>query len=291
VTGSAAPGLLDRVAGSAGCSSRMVLWSNVADLIRERPFAGWGLAELDYAHFAHLYDGPRFCDILDNAHNLPLHLAVEAGLPLALLLCALLAAWVWGRKPWRETVPERQLAWGVLAVIGVHSMVEYPLWYGPFQLAAVLAVLLLAQPRAVPPSLKLAGRVLALGVAPLVLAYAAWDYHRMSQLYLSPEDRAPRYRQQTLAKASGSVIFARQVRFAEFSITPLTRANAREYQALALDMLHFSPEPKVIEGVIDSALLLGDERVALWHMARYKVAFPDEYQAWLGKASLGRELQ
>ena len=45
------------------------------------PWLGWGWGELDYAHYATLYDGPRFCDILDNAHNLPLHLAVELGIP------------------------------------------------------------------------------------------------------------------------------------------------------------------------------------------------------------------
>ena len=28
---------------------------------------------MDYAHFVTLYPGERFCDILDNAHNLPLH--------------------------------------------------------------------------------------------------------------------------------------------------------------------------------------------------------------------------
>ena len=27
------------------------------------------------------------------------------------------------------------MAWAVLAVIGLHSLLEYPLWYGPFQIA------------------------------------------------------------------------------------------------------------------------------------------------------------
>ena len=77
--------LWDRVAGVQACSSRRVLWWNVLELIAQKPWLGWGWGELDYAHFVDLYDGPRFCDILDNAHNLPLHLAVELGLPAALL--------------------------------------------------------------------------------------------------------------------------------------------------------------------------------------------------------------
>ncbi|MDP3272960.1 O-antigen ligase, partial [Limnobacter sp.] len=63
--------------GDAGCGSRITLWSNVLHLIAQKPWLGWGWGELDYAHYMTLYSDKRFCHILDNAHNLPLHLAVE----------------------------------------------------------------------------------------------------------------------------------------------------------------------------------------------------------------------
>lgn len=280
-TGQDAATLWGRVASGPGCASRMVLWSNVLELIAQRPWIGWGVAELDYAHFAHLYAGPRFCDILDNAHNLPLHVAVEAGLPLALMLLVVLGLWVVRMRPWHEQDPVRQLAWGVLAMLALHSLVEYPLWYGPFQLALVLAVMMLVWPEATPGP---AWRVALFVVAPALLAYAAWDYHRVGQLYLPPEERAAAYQQDTLAQAQQTVLFRRQVKFAELSITPLTRANAAWMHELALDMLHFSPEPKVIEAVIDSALLLRDDDGVRWHMLRYRAAFPVEYAAWLERA-------
>ena len=66
--------------------------------------------------------------------------AVELGMPVAVLACALLALWVWRSRPWRETVVSRQLAWAVLVLVLAHSLLEYPLWYGPFQLACGLAV-------------------------------------------------------------------------------------------------------------------------------------------------------
>ncbi|WP_258305060.1 O-antigen ligase family protein, partial [Escherichia coli] len=72
--------------GSQTCVGRATLWSNVLELIAQRPWAGWGWGELDYAHYIHPFAGERFCVLLDNAHNLPLHLAVELGLPAALLL-------------------------------------------------------------------------------------------------------------------------------------------------------------------------------------------------------------
>ena len=51
-------------------------------------------------------------------------------------------------------------------------------------------------------------------------AYAAWDYHRISQLYLAPESRNAAYRSDTLAKVRHSWLFSNQVRFAELMLTP-----------------------------------------------------------------------
>ena len=58
-------------------------------------------------------------------------------LALALLLAG--AVLVWRARPWREAQPARQLAWGVLALIGLHSLLEYPLWYSYFLLPTAFA--------------------------------------------------------------------------------------------------------------------------------------------------------
>lgn len=272
-------------AGDAVCSSRITLWRNVLALIAEHPWFGWGWGELDYAHYITLYDGPRFCDILDNAHNLPLHLAVELGVPTALALCGLLTVWVLRARPWAETDATRQMAWSVLAVVGLHSLLEYPLWYGPFQIAVGLCVLLLWRR---PPAVSMKNRTLVqvgyAGIATFLIAacaYAGWDYHRISQIYLAPEARDPAYRTDTLNKIRDTRLFQSQVRFAELSVTPLTAENAAAQLRLALDMLHFSPEARVVERVIDSALLRGRGDIAAFHLARFKEAFPDAYADWM----------
>jgi O-antigen polymerase len=273
---------LSRLDDDEGCGSRLVLWSNVLHLIAQKPWLGWGWGVLDYAHFMTLYPGERFCAILDNAHNLPLHLAVTLGVPVALGVCFLLAVWVWRARPWREADPLRQMAWGLLAVIGIHSLLEYPLWYGPFQLVAVLCVLVLWGPgsfAARSKSRRWLGPALALGLCAIV-AYVAFDYHRISQLYLLPEQRAKAYRTQTLAKAQASVLFRDQVDFAELTTSDLTRANAAHIHALATRSLHFSPEPKVVVLLLDSALLLGRDQEAVAILARFDAAFPKEAKAW-----------
>ena len=49
--------LWGRLGGGDGCSSRLVLWANVLDLIALKPVTGWGWGELDYAHFMHALSG------------------------------------------------------------------------------------------------------------------------------------------------------------------------------------------------------------------------------------------
>jgi hypothetical protein len=271
--------LWQRVADLSSCSSRRVLWSNVLELIARRPWTGWGWGELDYAHYMTLYPGERFCDILDNAHSLPLQLAVELGIPAAAALC-LAAAWlVVQARPWRETDPTRRLAWGVLAVLAIHSLLEYPLWYGPFQIALGLSLGLLWHKPA-PASTATAVRFIVPGVLAAGAIYAAWDYHRVTQVYLPAEERAPRYRQDTLGEARRSWLFANQARFAELTITPLTRENAAWTLESAQKALHYSPEPRVVEKMVESAAFLGRESLALVHLARFRAAFPADYEAW-----------
>ena len=281
-------GLTARIrAGDEVCVSRLTLWSNVVQLIAEKPWLGWGWGELDFAHYMTLYPGARFCDILDNAHNLPLHLAVELGIPVA-VLAGIGCGWIVLRaKPWRETAPARQMAWGVLTVIMLHSMLEYPLWYGPFQMAAVLCLVLLwpsSPVRAASSSAKLSGvSMVRAGLAAVLLGalcYAMWDYRRVSQIYLAPQARDTAYREDTINKMADSRLFGNQVRFAELTTTALTRDNAQWTLDTALAMLHYSPEPRVIEKVIESAVMLGRDDDALLHLLRYRAAFPEDHEKW-----------
>jgi len=280
--------------GDALCSSRLTLWRNVLYLIEQKPWFGWGWGELDYAHFITLYPGPRFCDILDNAHNLPLHLAVELGVPVALLVCGVGVGLVWLARPWCEPDAARQMAWGVLAVILLHSLLEYPLWYGPFQMAAALSVWLLwwlPTAGSAPRSYKLFSplaqysKALAAILSIALCGFAAWNYHLASQIYLSPEERDAAYQDSTLEKIRNVWFFADQVRFADLTTATLDASSAPRLHALALEMLHFSPELRVVELVLDSAGLLGHTDALQFYAARMAAAFPKDHTLWLARQS------
>ena len=236
--------------GAPGCLSRLTLWRNVLHLIAEHPWTGWGWGFLDEAHFMAVYPGLRFCDILDNAHNLPLHLAVELGIPVALIACAAVAAVVRAGRPWRETDTGRQLAWSVLAVIGLHSLLEYPLWYGPFQLAVVLCAAWLWSTRGAAVRASWPGRFKPALTTAVVLAlgWAGADYWRVSQAFFVPASmRLVSLWSGPQSQAKNAWLFAPQVQFAELVTTDITPANAPAMHALALRVLHYSPEPRVIE--------------------------------------------
>ncbi|RSZ38361.1 MULTISPECIES: Wzy polymerase domain-containing protein [unclassified Variovorax] len=265
--------------GAPDDHSRLLLWRNVLALISEHPWTGWGWGELAFAHYSASYSGGRFVEILDNAHNLPMHLAVELGIPAAVLICGGFLWLVLSARPWRERDPVRLMGWGMLWAIVLHSLLEYPLWYGPFQLVFGLCIGLLWPGRSARPMAKAApfAAVALLGIA----GYAGWDYIRISQIYLPREERLAQYEDNTLAKIRYSRIFVNQVQYAELTLTMVTQANAGAVHELARRIMHFSPEPRVIVKLIESAELLGRKEEAREEAERFRNAFPSDFARWM----------
>jgi hypothetical protein len=161
----------------------------------------------------------RSAAIFHHAHNLPLQLWVELGVPLgsavmAAVLVPLAAAWRRGRQDDAAVRLSRRPWWLMLAWMGLHSLLEYPLWYPFFLLptAYVLGRLLaggdartdgntVTAPAASPPeggAASIAGAPAAPvpGPSPLARAvavtgvlmvlgslFAAWDYGRVQQVF------------------------------------------------------------------------------------------------------------
>lgn len=123
---------------------RIRLWEAALAMIRDAPWAGVG-----YGRFAGAFveRAPGLAPpvpgaLAAHAHSLPLQVAAEFGLiGLAMLL---VLAGVWVRCALRGRVgPESAWALAVAGALGVHALVEYPLWYayflGPFAFALGLA--------------------------------------------------------------------------------------------------------------------------------------------------------
>lgn len=268
------------------CHSRRVLWSNVLELIALKPWTGWGPGGLLYAHYITLFDGLRNCAKLSNAHNLPLQMAVTLGVPLTVLLWAGFVWLIARLRPWATTDASERLAWGTLLLIGVHSMLEFPLWYGVFQLMAGLAVWLLLWGRQ--------GRASALGVAmtsPRVtipasvmalafLAAVTWDYVKVSQIFLPDRQRLAYFRTDTFAKARTAWLYDAHVKMAVAVMTPLNPKTAPALLQWSLESLHLAPDAPVIRRVIEAAEMAGQPELAEFHRLRFQAAWPREYAKW-----------
>jgi len=225
------------------CESRLVLWRNVLELSLQRPWTGWGWGELDYAMATQALTGTRFCGIVAHAHNLPLQLMVEWGWPLAWGLMACAGIWFWRRRPSLATSSSALLGWALLLPLTVHSLLEFPLWYGPFQMSLGLALGMVAGPAAGSVSAK--AQTATRGLAVLLVAGAGWgavDYLRVSQPYLPSHLRMPHAQAAPLVEADQTFWFRNAVDFIQLTTTDVPQEAQK---ALAQRLMHYSPEPAV----------------------------------------------
>ena len=147
-----AASIFTRSTANAALTQRLSLWRDVLEVISQHPWFGVGWGQLNFAWTLTPLN-ERAADVFDHAHSLPLHLAVELGVPLAALLLLLLGALLWrARRALRSS--HGATAALLLATMLLHSLFEYPLWFSYFLLpsAALLAWLVcFAQAASAPP--------------------------------------------------------------------------------------------------------------------------------------------
>lgn len=216
-------------------SSRFAIWRNALDLLAEHPWTGvgWGRFNLAWT-FSPFPDRP--VAFFDHTHNLPLQLAVEIGLPATVLLLLALLARIWQRRAaWHGADPDPchpgRAALLMLAVLALHSQLEYPLWYAYFLLPAAWALGLWLgagaaagqappvsaspppQARALQGLQRLAGVLLMLGAA-----MAAMDHRRVERVFMPADSRLPL--DERIVRGQASVLFGHHADYAAATLAP-----------------------------------------------------------------------
>jgi len=151
---------------SGGNSIRLFLWQEALHIWAEHPWLGTGFGQFGWQHFllGPEWRNPVITGYYNNAHNLLFQLGAEFGLAGVLLLLSTLLAWLLRSRQEPRTLWHW---WGysMLAVLLIHSLLEYPLWYSYF--LGIAALLLGMLDRAtLRLSLPLSGW---LATAPLIL--------------------------------------------------------------------------------------------------------------------------
>lgn len=185
----------------AASPSRLSILRDSWALLMQQPWTGVGWGAFNRAWTLTPFP-ERSVHFFDHSHNLPLQLLVELGLPLGLLVIGLMVAAFFGA--WRLVRAEpsglaespRRALFTMLLVLGLHSMLEYPLWYPYFLLpAALIAGLCFASapapqgPTSAKWPLQLPRVLGALLFAGTALAF--FEYQKVASIYTPPKEELP----------------------------------------------------------------------------------------------------
>jgi len=202
-------------------SSRFAIWRDTLGLIRAHPWLGVGFGEFNFAWSLTPFP-QRPVAFFDHTHNLPLQLAAELGVPLALAVLALLALALW--QAWRrslavagDTGAALRAAFVMVLLMALHSQLEYPLWYAHFLLPTALVWgLCLGAAAEAPGPRSGAGWPrwpVAAGVAMAVAALVVVvDFYRVVVIFSPPAAAAPL--EERIAAGQRSWFFAHHADYA-----------------------------------------------------------------------------
>lgn len=276
-------------------SSRFAIWRNALTLVAQNPWTGVGWGNFNFAWtFTPFPDRP--VAFFDHTHNLPLQLAVEIGLPATALVLGLFGWALWrARGAWRVAGEQpghpARAAFVMLVVLGVHSLLEYPLWYAYFLLPAAwaLGVFLGSAPAKEPASdlneqaspaaatamarwptflLRVAGALMILGAA-----YAAWDHRRVEVIFAPPAGAGPLA--ERIAAGRESVLFGHHADYAAVTNEPKDQSLASFRRPL-----HHLVDVRLLIAYIEALKANGRDAEALYAAQRLREFRRDDAQAY-----------
>jgi len=121
---------------ASGSSIRFYLWKEAWHMFLQAPILGIGIGQFALHHFylATVFQNPEIFGIYNNAHNIILHLLAETGLAGTLPVVGGIVFWLLGLYSVRRQSLDLALWWllALIGIIGLHSLHEFPLWYGHF---------------------------------------------------------------------------------------------------------------------------------------------------------------
>ncbi|MCY4744812.1 Wzy polymerase domain-containing protein [Pelomonas sp. UHG3] len=259
-------GAASRLSEGAGSPSRLAILRDAWALTLAHPLLGVGWGGFNFAWSLTPFPN-RPIAFFDHTHNLPSQLAVELGLPWAGAVLALLCWALW--QAWRgaaradEDAPLRRAALMIVLTIGLHSLLEYPLWYAYFLLPACFAMGLALPAAEARVRSKVSALPLSLAGALLVTGslFAVWDYQRIVAIYAPGEDALPLGQRITVCQTSP--FFAHQADYAAATSQPpgpAALAAARRTAFSLIDarlLMHWSRSLEAT-GDLDGARYLAD---------------------------------
>lgn len=189
---------MDRVVATMERESvRLTYIQQAWQLFLQSPLLGAGWGEFGWNNFIVTEDYPEQRGLTNHAHNLILHLLAEMGLVGAVICCMSIVLWL--LKQFKVTMTlEKWWIVMLLAVIGTHSMLEYPLWFAYFLLLSAL-LFGLGDERVIVKEVRLMPLI-----SVMVLVCGGWNLVSIQQHYSKIESTLTTFRESPDATADTS---------------------------------------------------------------------------------------
>jgi O-antigen ligase len=276
---------MQRVFESAsGVAARVQLWTDAWHMFLAAPFLGSGWGQFSWHHFLNqAATGPGAApQLFNHAHNLALQLLAETGLVGFVIISGAAVAWLAGL---RKVAIDADWWWmlALLSVIGIHSMLEYPLWYsiflGPAALLLglgtqhVLTVRFQGALRLTVLACILAGSLYLLGVlAP---------YREFERVVFSPESSSlaradERAFMAVISDVHREPLLTPYVELAIAHGVTVSRDSLPEKVDVTRRAMHFAPVSVVVYRYALLLALTGDRAAALRQLERAIRVYPGE---------------
>jgi O-antigen ligase len=265
-----------------GSNLRWLLWKHAWHMFLDRPWLGGGWGDYAWNQYVQT-DTLGNVEMSLNAHNIVLDLLAKVGV-IGLLAVALPFVWllygVWRRR----LTPELAFLATIILVMGVHSMLEYPLHYLFFLLPFAFALGYADERQLRMPSgsmVSLLIGVIAIGAAALTVRI--WvDYKLVERLYYIPDGaRQVTYQQY---QASGQLLLVPYGTLAIANSAAITYGVAPIMAALEREAVHFYPGSGTVQRYALALALQGKTDEAVTQVRRL------HHQYWNGYAQQSAEL-
>lgn len=273
---------VEGIRGRGSASTRLVYWQEAWSLALLHPTTGVGWGNFAFARLFELPFNSRV-EGTANAHNLVMHLLAETGFAITFLVLAPVAWLLWRRPPWRLSGSNARWAWMLIAIVGLHSLLEYPLWYMNFLIPTAFAFgLLLSSASISTQSTKLLPKAVTLLTSCLLLmgtALALYDYLRVASAF--DEDNRASADLAKVASIQSTFFYRYYADRALVERVPLTDANAAEMLKVTTRLLNEGPNPLVFWVRVGALCRLGETLQAREVAALYGKAFPKSHAEFM----------
>lgn len=273
-----------------GRSERSGLLQQAWFMIKQHPWLGVGWFGFGAEQVKIAADFPSTI-YAEHSHNLILNLMVELGVPVALLIFSVLLYWFYQTCIVRSAAKNNQVAFGMLSLIavGVHSMVEFPLWYAFVLLPIAVLMGMLHQlrwpaqttvvtiPRAVPVAISVVGIV--------VLVLVTLDYQRVVNGFKAfrQADTIAVVPQEVIARPTVTLLPDYFDYFQLMKITPKEKMAAQEIafvERMSLRFGYVHVLNKLAEVYVLNGQMAQAQRTLLTLQRLHPVAYPGYFDYW-----------